>query len=834
MILRVLDAARRWRRVKRQVRVAHHRHLVRALRADRFLVRAGMRAVRNAHRMVRDRARADALARREVAVAVEDDLVAVHARVRIGARDRGGAEADEPRHEAAHERTARRERPVPGRRQVHARHPRLEREDRERPRIHAAVPADDVERRVLDREAVPAAFATHDQLADAFVVRRAQLRALEVALAVRRIHAELADLVAPLLQNVEAAVQRHPEPVLVTAGNEAVQHTARHEDVIALRELHVTDERAQRAAALVDVDELVGGAGGDVDRILGGRKRDAGDQIRVVDERRARSDLRTAARRQLAGDVVPLRERALGGLRRCGPAVLRVRDALQVRTALVIEDRVRAVEAVAREALLVSQLTAFAAQLHMVLLRDVADLHAIEHLEQPSLPLIALDALEQRAKIARAEAAVALALDDLVEERAGVRVAVESRRRLEEDLQHVRVVGCAVDQHRELAQRLDVLVDLLDAALLDALGEHVVVGARRRHERHAVRAQLAHRREDVLDRQRDVLHAIAAQLFIEDVDLRAIEERPRRLVVSELRVRLGVTHHDRLEARARLAPRLAVTGVERDLPHLLEAHHVLEPQQHRLHRLEVRCDVIDLLEAELVVAAAGVWNRARPQRRERIALAEPERRVAERRGDRELAQHAATLTDRLDVGDRRAAALLEQAERLLDVLDLEAQRADAVGVIREEAGGAATFADRLAAHDLDVARLERRRLLAALLLELRRAAPGLREVELVDVELPRPLEVVHVVVDAFEPLDTEGFELGHGYFTASGCWSGAAFLKPGSARQFSSIRRRRSWRATSAPSRRAAASCGTRKQSASATSSPTQNLPAVSAAAVAT
>src|SRR3954466_3002271 len=70
---------------------------------------------------------------------------------------------------------------------------------------------------------------------------------------------------------------------------------------------------------------------------------------------------------------------------------------------------------------------------------------------QPALALLALDALEQRAEVTRAEAAIALALDDLVEERAGGAVVIQARRLLEEDLQHVRVVMIAVDQLLELA-----------------------------------------------------------------------------------------------------------------------------------------------------------------------------------------------------------------------------------------------------------------------------------------------------------------------------------------------------------------------------------------------
>src|SRR5262249_45295097 len=157
------------------------------------------------------------------------------------------------------------------------------------------------------------------------------------------------------------------------------------------------------------------------------------------------------------------------------------------------------------------------------------------------------------------------------------------------------------------------------------------------------------------------------------------------------------------------------------------------------------------------VAAALERHRARIQRLVAVALPEPERRVAERRRDRELLQGPALAVELLDVVDRGAAALLDQAERLVDVLDLEDQRADAVGVLAEEPAGAARAqaddVDRRAHHDVDVAGGEARRLLAALVLELRRAAPGLREVELPGVEPARALEIVDVVVDAFETLD---------------------------------------------------------------------------------
>ena len=46
----------------------------------------------------------------------------------------------------------------------------------------------------------------------------------------------------------------------------------------------------------------------------------------------------------------------------------------------------------------------------------------------------------------------------------------------------------------------------------------------------------------------------------------------------------------------------------------------------------------------------------------------------------------------LDVGDERAAALVEQRERAVDVLDVEHDRAHALGVLAQVAPGAAAFA----------------------------------------------------------------------------------------------------------------------------------------------
>jgi hypothetical protein len=78
--------------------------------------------------------------------------------------------------------------------------------------------------------------------------------------------------------------------------------------------------------------------------------------------------------------VVALRERALlaaaiGDL----PAGARLREVLRVRPSLVVRDRVWAVEAGARDALLVVERAALALEDDVVFLGDAAQLQSIEH-----------------------------------------------------------------------------------------------------------------------------------------------------------------------------------------------------------------------------------------------------------------------------------------------------------------------------------------------------------------------------------------------------------------------------------------------------------------------
>src|SRR5919109_3345322 len=114
------------------------------------------------------------------------------------------------------------------------------------------------------------------------------------------------------------------------------------------------------------------------------------------------------------------------------------------------------------------------------------------------LLLFALDGLEQGLEVALAEAAGAVALNDLEED--GGPIAD----RLREDLQQVALV-VAVDQDAQPAQVLDLLVDLADARR-----DLVVVLVRDREELHAALAQLCDAADDVARRHSDVLRAGAA------------------------------------------------------------------------------------------------------------------------------------------------------------------------------------------------------------------------------------------------------------------------------------------------------------------------------------
>ena len=119
-------------------------------------------------------------------------------------------------------------------------------------------------------------------------------------MAIGRIHAQLAHLVAPLPGQPEPgrALDGHPDlgPVI---GDEAVEQPLGHEDVIARGEGDVAQRRAQHPAALDDEVEIIGVAVREIDRIRLVGMRDRDRHVVVEQQRHARVDGRPAPARHL-------------------------------------------------------------------------------------------------------------------------------------------------------------------------------------------------------------------------------------------------------------------------------------------------------------------------------------------------------------------------------------------------------------------------------------------------------------------------------------------------------------------------------------------------------
>src|SRR5215210_5738045 len=214
----------------------------------------------------------------------------------------------------------------------------------------------------------------------------------------------------------------------------------------------------------------------------------------------------------------------------------------------------------------------------LVLLRRRRLQHAPAH-------LVEFDALEQRAEIALAEALVALALDQLEEDRADDGAG--------EDLQQppaFRGRG-AVHQDAVATEAVDVL-----AGVGQALGQQFVVGVGRVHELDAGGAHSFHARVDVVRAEGDVLDALAlvgAEVFL---DLALVV---RAFVDGDADLAAG-----RGEGAAAEAGELAFDGEVADLAAIEEALIEAPPRVHAA-ALDVVRQVVDDREAIAPWRAVG-------------------------------------------------------------------------------------------------------------------------------------------------------------------------------------------------------------------------------------
>src|SRR5439155_1354953 len=135
----------------------------------------------------------------------------------------------------------------------------LEVMDVERVRVHVAVPADHVERVVVEREALVAAAHAQNELELARLAVRDQLgRRVEVALRERRVLEQLAVAVAIPVGGLDLARREEGQPrVRPVAEVHAVRRAARDDDVVVALEGQRPERRLELARALVDEQHLV-------------------------------------------------------------------------------------------------------------------------------------------------------------------------------------------------------------------------------------------------------------------------------------------------------------------------------------------------------------------------------------------------------------------------------------------------------------------------------------------------------------------------------------------------------------------------------------------------
>ena len=121
--------------------------------------------------------------------------------------------------------------------------------------IEVAVPADDVERVVVDDVRLVAAADAHLDRELAALADRVQLgRRMDVAVVVRRALDDLPVLVAVAARDLDQPGRLEDEVALRPFRPEAVRRAARDDDVVAVLVRQVAEDRLQRARALVDED----------------------------------------------------------------------------------------------------------------------------------------------------------------------------------------------------------------------------------------------------------------------------------------------------------------------------------------------------------------------------------------------------------------------------------------------------------------------------------------------------------------------------------------------------------------------------------------------------
>src|SRR3954468_2191696 len=144
---------------------------------------------------------------------------------------------------------------------VHASNDRLEVVDVERPRIEVTIPANDVERMMIENELVEPIVLLHEETEVAHLVVRLELDwPANVALRVRRALLQLTELIAVPLRPPDVSAALHDEELWMIPFHVelvAMQNAAVDDEVVALAERQIAEDRFEGPASLGDVDDLV-------------------------------------------------------------------------------------------------------------------------------------------------------------------------------------------------------------------------------------------------------------------------------------------------------------------------------------------------------------------------------------------------------------------------------------------------------------------------------------------------------------------------------------------------------------------------------------------------
>src|SRR5262245_58029272 len=256
---RVVQVPRQRREPQRTERVAHHGELLGAAGAEGALDEPRRRPGRPPRRMERDGLQLDPLPRSELTGDVVDHLLGLQVRVMVWQRHGHRVVVQLAGAERADDEAGALEGLVHRRGLVDAPGDRLEVVDVERVRVDVAVPADDVERVVVEQEALVAVADAHlEHVLTGPVVGHELLGRVEVALRERRALVQLPVAIAVAVRGLDLAGGLEAQPRLrPVVQPEAVGRPAGDHHVVVAAEGQRPEDRLEDAGALLDEQDLV-------------------------------------------------------------------------------------------------------------------------------------------------------------------------------------------------------------------------------------------------------------------------------------------------------------------------------------------------------------------------------------------------------------------------------------------------------------------------------------------------------------------------------------------------------------------------------------------------